>query len=137
MATIDIGRDVLTVTLHGWDPVYALRRSVRVPLTHIVQSRARPPEADFDAVVRDASLGVGMLVPGHVAIGTLVLADGLSFYDVHDPRRPERVLAIDLDHDHFRHIVVDVDDETPEEAAARIDGAIFTAMRIAAARRFS
>lgn len=139
MATIDLDQSTLTVRLHGWDPLYALRRSVRVPLTHIVQARARPREANFDALVRDPSAGTGLLVPGRLAIGSLLLEDGMSFFDVHDPLRPERVLALDLDLDHeaYKHIIVDLDDEPPEESVIRIDGAIFTAMRLAVARRYS
>lgn len=137
MATIELGPSTLTVKLHGWDPFYALRRSVQVPLTHIVRARARPPETDFDAAVRDPSIGTGRYVPKQLAVGTVELADGLSFFDVHDPARPERVLAIDLAHEPFKHIVVDLEDETPEEAVIRIDGAIFTAMRLEIARRES
>jgi hypothetical protein len=135
MATIDLGPTTLTVTLHGLDPLYALRRSVVVPLAHIVRARARPPETNFDTAVRDSSVGTGRLAPGQLAIGTIELEDGLSFFDVHDPARPDRVLALDLDHEPFKHIVVDLDDETPEEAVIRIEGAIFTAMRLHVARR--
>jgi hypothetical protein len=135
MATIELGPSTLTVRLHGWDPFYALRRTVQVPLTHIVKARARPPETDFDHAVRDPSVGVGRYVPKTMAIGTVELADGLAFFDVHDPMRPDRVLAIDLAHETFKHLVIDLDDEPPEEAVLRIDGAIFTAMRIHMARR--
>jgi len=46
---------------------------------------------------------------------------GWVFYDVHDP---ERAIGIDLEHEHVRRIVVQVDDETPEAAVARIQAAL-------------
>jgi hypothetical protein len=45
----------------------------------------------------------------------------LAFYDVHDPAK---TIGLDVEHGHLRRVVVELDDEAPEEAAARVLAAI-------------
>jgi hypothetical protein len=124
MASIEMDRDTLTVKLHGWDPILALRKSVTVSIAHVRGARARPPETSFEDWITNSDSGRGLLFRGELAVGSVELADGLSFFDVHDPARPERVVAIDLEGAEFKHIVVDLDDETPDDAARRINAAV-------------
>lgn len=58
-------------------------------------------------------------IPGVLTAGTFYQADGAVFYDVHDP---ERTIVLELDHEHYRRLVVEVAD--PPAAVAAIDGAI-------------
>ena len=44
-----------------------------------------------------------------------------AFYDVHDPTK---TVGFDLEHERFRRVVVELDEETPEEAVARIAAAL-------------
>lgn len=46
---------------------------------------------------------------------------GWVFYDVHDP---DRTIGFDVLNQKLRRVVVEVDDETPEEAIAKIAGAL-------------
>jgi hypothetical protein len=121
MASIEITPNELVVHINGWDKILALRSTVRVPWSHVTGARARPEEAHFDDVIVDSWRGIGTYVPGKVAAGQIWLADGKAFYDVHDPRAS---IAIDVEHERVRVIVVQVDGETPEEAVARIQHAM-------------
>jgi hypothetical protein len=117
MASIEIRGQELLVHIHGWDMVRAMRSTVTVPLVHIAAVRAHPEEAEFDDVIVDSWRGIGTYQPGHLAAGTLNLADGRSFFHV---RHRENVIAIDLQRERLAHIVVELDDEKPEDAVSRI-----------------
>lgn len=117
-ASVELRDDDLVVHIHGWDRLRAMRGTVTVPLAHVVGARAQPPEAWFDNVIVNSTSGVGVYVPGKVAVGSLDLADGRSFYDVRDPMK---AIAIDLQHEDYSHLVVELDDETPDEAVRRIE----------------
>ncbi len=45
----------------------------------------------------------------------------LAFYDVHDP---QKAIGIDIEHQNVSRMVIQVDDESPEDAAARIETAL-------------
>jgi hypothetical protein len=121
MASIQITESELIVHMHGWDRVWAMRRSVRIPLAHVRSVRAKPEEAYFDDVIVDSWRGVGTYIPHRLAAGVVHLSDGPSFYAVRDPMR---AIAIDVDDEKVRHVVVQMDDETPEDAAGRIEDAL-------------
>jgi hypothetical protein len=121
MASIELTPHELIVRVHGVDRILAMRSSVSVPLSHVDGVREHAPEADFDDAVRDSGRGIGTFVRGHLAAGTLRLPDGRAFYDVHDPRK---AIVVDLRSEPFEHLVVEIDDESPEAAARRIRDAI-------------
>jgi hypothetical protein len=50
-------------------------------------------------------------------MGTFTADEGAAFYDVRDPRH---TIAIDLENEPLRQIVVEVGNETPDRAASRI-----------------
>jgi hypothetical protein len=117
MASVEITPHDLIVRVHGVDRILALRSSVRVPLAHVAGVRANAAEARFDDAVKDSGRGIGTFVRGRVAAGTLRLADGRSFYDVRDPRK---AIVVDLRSEPFEHLVVQLDEESPEDAARRV-----------------
>jgi hypothetical protein len=45
----------------------------------------------------------------------------LAFYDVHDPAR---TIGLDVEHGHLRRVVIELDDEAPEAAVARVQAAL-------------
>jgi hypothetical protein len=45
----------------------------------------------------------------------------LAFYDVHDP---EATIGLDVEHERLRRVVIQLDEEAPEAAAARVMAAI-------------
>jgi hypothetical protein len=121
MASIEITPRELVVRIRGLDKLLAMRTHLSVPLAHVAGVREQAEEAHFDDAVVDSSRGAGIFLRGRVAAGSLQLADGRSFYDVHDPRK---AIVIDLEAEPFRHIVVELDDESPAAAARRIRSAL-------------
>lgn len=55
------------------------------------------------------------------AAGVSDLPAYLAFYDVH---KPERTIGLDVEHGRLRRVVVEVENESPEDCAARIRAAI-------------
>jgi len=126
MATIELTRTDLVVRFRGWNAVHALRRSLRIPLGHVRGVRARPHEAHFDHAVIEGWRGIGTYSPGKLAMGLLHLRNGPSFLEVRDP---DHTIAVDVEHERVwgyrvNHLVLEVQRESPEAAASRIEHAI-------------
>ena len=126
MASIEILPSELVVHIRGWDKILAMRGTLRIPLTHVLGARARPREAYFDEVLIETQRGVGTYVRGKVAAGLVYSREGPCFYDV---REASRAIAIDVHGESIRRIVVELDDESPEEAAQRVERATLGARR--------
>ena len=122
MATIEIKEQALLVTMEGMDKILALRSSIAVPLAHITGVTARPDIAKVMYMPVESQFR-GVRNPGHVIAGTLVMADGSGsvFCDVHDETR---ALSIDLQHDQYKRLIIEVSDRTPEQARDLILAAI-------------
>lgn len=114
MATIDIKDNALLVTVEGFDKILALRSSITVPLAHITGVTARPDISKVMYMPVESQFR-GVRSPGHVLAGTLFMADGTGnvFCDVRDETRS---VAIDLQHDEFKRLILEVSDRTPEQA---------------------
>jgi hypothetical protein len=114
MTEIEITNGHLRVVVEGFDKVLALRSSVDVPLTHV-----RGASQDPDALRERHGLRLGgTSLPGVVAAGTFF--DGRWwFLDVH---HPERAVKIELDHEHYAALIVEV--ENPDETVAAINAAV-------------
>ena len=120
MATLEFTNDALVVTIEGMDKILALRSSITVPLTHITGVTARPDVAEVTYLPVEARFR-GVHSPGRVLAGTLVQADGAVFFDVHDPAK---AVAIELQHDEYKRLIVEASGYTPEEARERILAAV-------------
>ncbi len=114
MIKVAIEGDVVVITLDGWDRIFALRRSVRVPLDGITSVRLAPE------LVGLGPLGLRMpgttlpFWPGPIVEGSYVDRDRRwAFWAV---RRPEadQLLAIDVDEttsaNKYRMLVLQVTD---------------------------
>ncbi|MGH7624764.1 MAG: hypothetical protein ACREOJ_05510 [Gemmatimonadaceae bacterium] len=104
MVTVSIEGDHLRLAVQGWDKIWAVRSQLDIPLANILSVRIAPEEA------RGWWHGIrmpGTQIPGVMIAGTFYQHDGAVFYDVHDP---EQTVVLDLDHDHFKRLVVQVDD---------------------------
>lgn len=122
MATIEIKDQALVITIEGLDKVMTLRSSITVPLVHITGVTARPDISKLMYMPVETQFR-GVRHPGIVVAGTLVMADGTGyvFCDVHDETR---ALAIDLRHDEYKRIIIEVSDRTPEESRDLILAAV-------------
>lgn len=122
MATLSIKDQVLSVNMEGLDKVFALRSSIAVPLSHVVSVTAR---ADISKVMY-MPVGAqfrGVRHPGLIVAGTLLMADGSGnvFCDVHDEKN---AVVIELQHDEFKRLIVEVSNMAPEQAQLMIEGAL-------------
>lgn len=114
MAAIEITPDCLVVRMSLPDKILALHGNVAVPWSHVRGASVRPPEAY--AWFHGFKLP-GTNLPGVVTAGSFLTNDGWIFYDVHDP---DETIVIDLSHETYQKLVVQVDNEPPEEAVNRI-----------------
>ncbi len=122
MARIELGNDSLTVRIDGFDRFLALKSSLTIPLSHIVRVEAQPDVNMGLSAIKDEIRLAGADLPGSLRAGTFYhYGEGRYFYDVH---HPERCIALDLVDERYKRIVVEIDNETPEAAAARIEAAI-------------
>ena len=123
MAHVEISGDTLTVHIDGWDKVLALKGRVDVPLAHVLSVTADPEQT------RRWPQGLrlpGTFIPRVVIAGSYWKPGraesedvGWSFWDVHDPAR---AVVIRLDHEHYKQLVVGVDD--PQATVAAIEAAL-------------
>jgi hypothetical protein len=114
MARVEIAGGELTVHVEGLDKVLALRSQLHIPLAH-VKGVSTDVAQIADRFKRFAAFRVGTNVPGLVRAGTFYEEGGWVFWDVHDLNS---ALLIELSHEHFRQLVIQVPD--PEAAAASI-----------------
>jgi hypothetical protein len=116
MAHLTLDDTHVHLRMTGLDRVLALKGELSIPLAHITAVNPRPPEAHswFHG------LKFGTNLPGVVTAGTFFIGDGFVFYDMHDP---DKTIQLDLDHETYRRVIVQVE-ESPEEAVARIEAAL-------------
>ncbi len=112
MAQLELTATTLIVQVRGMDKVWALTSRLEIPLAHIA-------DATVDsAMAREGPQGLrlpGTDVPGVIAAGTFFQADGRVFWDVHNPAN---AIVIHLHDDHYRGLVIEVDD--PQAAVGAI-----------------
>lgn len=90
--------------VQGWDKLWALRSQLEIPLDHILSVRADPEPA------RGWWHGLrlpGTQIPGLLTAGTFYQDGEWVFYDVHDP---EATIVLELDHEHYKRLVIEVAD---------------------------
>ena len=120
MTKVEIQDDRLIARIQGLDQVLALRSELSIPLAHVQGAAVSPPEVRkrwgnlFRAHVPATD------VPYVVMAGSFLFLDGEhAFWDVHDP---DRTVAIELDHERFARLVLEVED--PQATVAAINAAI-------------
>jgi hypothetical protein len=116
MVNISIKGDRIHLDVEGIDKMWAVRSHLEFPLSHILAVR----------VDTEAARGwwhgfrlMGSNIPGILTAGTFYQQGELVFYDVHDP---DRTIVLDLDHERYKKLIVEVED--PEKAAAAIRRAL-------------
>jgi hypothetical protein len=116
MVNISIVGDRVHFEVEGWDKLWALKSHLEIPLEHITAVRADPEPA------RGWWHGVrlpGTQIPGLLTAGSFYQRGGMVFYDVHDP---ESTIVIDLDHEHYEQLIIEV--EHPAAAVAALRAAL-------------
>ena len=120
MTSVEIDGDHLVARVHGLDQVLALRSELSIPLAHVKGAAVSPPEVRqrWRNPLRAHVPGTDM--PYVVMAGSFLFLDGEhAFWDVH---APDRTVVIELDHERFAKLVLEVED--PHATAAAINAAI-------------
>lgn len=121
MACIEVTADTLTVHVEGFDKVWALKSRLDVPLEHVVRASMDP---DLLQRIPKGLRLPGTYVPKILTAGSYYQPGssenaGWSFWDVHDLGK---AIVIELASDHYKWMVVQVDD--PPAAVATIEHAL-------------
>jgi hypothetical protein len=119
MVQVSIHNDRVRFEVEGWDKLWALKSQLEIPAAHIRAVRADPEPARGWWHGRRRP---GTQVPGILTAGSFYQSGGFVFFDVHDP---ERTVVIDLDHEHYQRLVIEVAD--PAEVVQRLRSVITTA----------
>jgi hypothetical protein len=114
MARIEIDGDSLRVDVVGLDKVLALKSSIEIPLNHVLAAELAPDAARGYHGLRLP----GTYFPGVITAGSFFNGQWL-FFDVHDA---SKAVKIDLDHEHYAALIVEVPD--PAATVTAITGAI-------------
>lgn len=121
MVSISVSDDRIRFDVEGIDRMWALRSQLEFPLSHIRSVRVDPEAA------KGWWHGIrlwGSNIPGILTAGTFYQNGRVVFYDVHDP---ERTIVIELDHEHYDRMVVEV--EEPEIEAGKVGKAVSLSRR--------
>ncbi len=113
MARVQVANDKLEITLSLGDEILSLHGTFHLPYSHITSvSTEQVPDAWFRGI------RIGTNLPGVKTAGTFITSDGTIFYDFHNP---DRCLTLDLNHETYRQVVVEVDaGQDPNSLAASI-----------------
>jgi hypothetical protein len=109
--TVRIEGENLVLELHGVDRILAFKRSMTIPLKHIVS--VSPEKADWKPFQQVKALGTD--VPGLVKDGRYVTPEGYAFFEMHNP---DECITITLNDEEYKRIIFQVKDK--ESAATLI-----------------
>ncbi len=116
MVEIRIESDRVVLEVEGWDKLWSLRSRLEIPLAHVRGARWDPqPAMGWFQGLKLA----GTDVPNLFRAGTFYQDGGLVFWDV---LHAERTIVIELDHERYEKLVVEVAD--PAGAVALLTRAI-------------
>jgi hypothetical protein len=110
MARVVLTDHDVTVHLSPLDEVLSLHGSLRIPYTHVAAAAADPVPPDWYRGFK-----IGTNIPGLKVAGTFVTGEGAIFYDFHDGGR---CLTLELRHERYRRVVVEVDRDQDHAALA-------------------
>ena len=107
------------VHVRGADTFWAFKSQLEIPLMHVVGAEVDPAvEEHWDELFKEISFP-GTHVPGVIAAGGYYTSGGWVFWNVNDP---QKALTINLNHEHFTRLIIEVIDPTAD--VARINDAI-------------
>ena len=118
MVNVVVEGDRVRFEVEGWDRLWALKSQLEIPLAHVRSVRVDPEPA------RGWFHGLrlpGTEIPGLLTAGSFYQSGGFVFYDVHDP---ERTVVIELDHEHYQRLVIEV--ANPADVVTTLRSAIAT-----------
>jgi hypothetical protein len=116
MIEISIEADRAVFEVQGWDQLWSLRSRLEIPVAHINGARVdtQPAMGWFQGLKLS-----GTDLPNLFRAGTYYQDGGLVFWDV---RHPEKTIVVDLNHERYQKLVIEVEDA--EAAVALINNAV-------------
>lgn len=115
MVDISIENGRVHFEVKGWDKLWALHSRLEIPLEHIHAVRADPePAKGWWHGLRLP----GTQIPGLLTAGSFYQDGEWVFYDVH---HPDNTVVLELDHEHYKRLVIEVAD--PSAAVALLTAA--------------
>jgi hypothetical protein len=115
MVEISAKDDRFVFEVLGVDKFWSLRSRLEIPIEHVKAARVDPhPAMGWFAGLKLA----GADFPNFFRAGTFYQEGNLIFWDV---RHPENTIVIDLDHEHYGRLIIEVAD--PEAAVKLIQDA--------------
>lgn len=102
--TIRIDGSNLVFEIHGIDTILSIRRSISVPLAHVISvSTDKVPWQPFQQMKV-----AGTSIPGIIKDGMFLSSDGLLFFEMHDQ---DKCITVSLNHERFKKIIFEVQDK--------------------------
>ena len=116
MVELIVTGDTVVFEVEGWDKLWSLRSRLEIPLAHIKGAHADPGPAMgwFDGLKI-----AGTAIPHIFRAGTFYQEGDFVFWDVH---HPEKTVVIELEHERFGKLIVEVAD--PQATVNLINQAI-------------
>ena len=111
MTELSVSDGKLNIEVKGWDKLWALRSHLSIPIEDVVRIYTDPE------IGRGwwKGLRVGRTnLPGILTAGTFYQHGNWIFWDVHDP---EKAVVIELRHEHYGKLIVEVEDPQGTVAA--------------------
>ena len=102
--TVKIENDNLIFEIHGVDMILAIRRTISIPISHVVSVSTDAVKWQPFQQLKVA----GTSIPGVIKDGMFLSNDGLLFFEMHDPNK---CITVSLNHEKFKKIIFEVQDK--------------------------
>jgi hypothetical protein len=114
MVSVKRNYNSIIFEVKGLDKVFAFKSSLEIPVEHIIAVYADP---NIEMNFLDSIKLLGTSIPKIFRAGTFYQQNEIIFWDVHNT---ENVIVIEPEHEHFKKLVIEVNN--PAEAIAIIKG---------------
>lgn len=108
--TIKIEDKNLVFEIHGIDIILAIRKSITIPLDHVLSVSTDDVSWEPFQQLKIA----GASLPGVIKDGIFLSKDGLLFFEMHDPKK---CITVSLNNEKYKKIIFEVQDK---ESAAKV-----------------
>lgn len=102
--TVNIDGDNLIFELHGIDKILAIKRTIVVPLEHVIS--VSTDKVNWNPF-KQLKIG-GTSIPGILKDGTYLASDGAVFFEMHNP---DKCITVSLADETYKKIVFEVEDK--------------------------
>lgn len=102
--TVKIEGDSIIFEIHGVDMILAIRRTITIPIGHVVSVSTDAVKWQPFQQLKVA----GTSIPGVIKDGMFLSNEGLLFFEMHDPNK---CITVSLNHEKFKKIIFEVQDK--------------------------